>query len=203
MNQEVAVRQFTAIKTYADKTSMRLAAEGWDAEWKILVSIMMSAQTRDETTIEVAEALFKKYPTPKKLGSAPISEIENMIKRVNYFRTKAKNVQACASHVAANGMGYTVESLIEIPGVGRKTANVFLNEIGKKDAIGVDTHVYRISHKLGWARGNTPDKVEQELLELFPKSYWNKINSTLVRFGKGYGTSRTKEDEILKEIKKL
>ena len=106
--------------------------------------------------------------------------------------------------IPADGMSAKdINELIKLPGIGRKTANVFLTEIGKVHAIAVDTHVYRISKKLGWAKGNTPDKVERELYDLFPKRYWNSINPTLVRFGKGYGTSRKKEDEILEKIRSL
>ena len=91
--------------------------------------------------------------------------------------------------------------MIELPGVGRKTANVFLAEHGKH-ALPVDTHVFQISRKLGWAKGKNPHKVEEELRQLFPRKYWNKINSTLVRFGKTH-TSRKSKDKILNEIKKI
>ena len=95
----------------------------------------------------------------------------------------------------------SIEKLIELPGVGRKTANVFLAEIGK-DTIGVDTHVSHISQKLGWTKHQKPAQIEKDLESLFPKKYWSKINETLVRFGKTY-TSRKEKDELLREIKKI
>jgi endonuclease-3 len=200
MDQKKAIRQFNAIKKYSDRTSMRLAAEEWDSEWKIIVSILMSAQTRDETTIVVAEELFKKYPTVEKLANAKLSDVEESIRKVNYYRNKAKNIIGCAKKISEEGIQHDLDWLVTLPGVGRKTANVFLSEVIDSPSIGVDTHVYRISRRLGWATGNTPDKVEQDLMNLFPKRYWTHINSVLVRFGKGYGTSKKKEEEILEEI---
>ena len=94
-----------------------------------------------------------------------------------------------------------MDKLLKLPGVGRKTANVFLAEHGKH-ALPVDTHVFYISRKLGWAKDKNPHKVEEELRTLFPKRYWNKINSTLVRFGKTH-TSRRQKDDLLNKIKNI
>jgi len=202
MNSKLAIKQFREISKFAKKTNMRLAAEGWDKPWKILVATIMSAQTRDEVTIEVATKLFNKFGTPKKMGEAKLSEIESIMKRINYYKTKSKNIKGSCLLIAKNGLSEDLEELIKLPGVGRKTANVFLTEIGKKPAIAVDTHVFRISHKMGWAKSNNRDKVEKELEELFPKKYWSKLNSGLVRFGKEYGRSKMQEDAILEGIRK-
>ncbi len=207
MDREKAVRQFNELRKRTPKEAyneMRLAAEEWDEDWKILIATMMSAQTRDETTIPVADSLFMKYDSLDKLSRAEIGDVEKMIKRVNFHKTKSRNVVNCAKQLISDFGGEvpdSVDDLIKLPGVGRKTANVFLNEKGG-DNIGVDTHVFYISRKLGWAKTKYHDKVEKELEELFPKKYWGKINSTLVRFGKSY-ISRKKKDEILKEIKKV
>ncbi len=201
MDSKRAVKEFRAIKKYSDRTNIRLAAEGWNRPWKILIATIMSAQTRDEVTINVATKLFRKFRTPKKMGEAKLSEIKEVMKSINYFKTKSKNIKGTCKIIAKKGLPNNLEDLVKLPGVGRKTANVFLTEIGKKQAIGVDTHVYRISHKMKWSNGKTPNKVEEDLEKLFPKRYWKKINSTLVRFGKEYGRSRKKEDEILRGIK--
>jgi len=203
MDSKLAVKQFRELRKFAKKTDMRLAAEGWNQPWKILIATIMSAQTRDEVTIDVATKLFRRFGTPAKMGDAKLSEIEGVMKSINYFRNKSKNIKGACKIIAKDGLPETIEGLVKLPGVGRKTANVFLVEIGAKKAIAVDTHVYRISHKMGWTSGKTPEKVEVELEELFPKRYWSDLNSTLVRFGKGYGTSRKQEDEILKGIKNL
>ncbi len=202
MNQKTALKQ---LKILAKKPKeMRLAAESWSSDFQILVSTIMSARTRDETTIPVAEKLFKKYPNSKKLSRAKLSEIQKTIRPVNFFRNKSKNIIACAKKIESDFKGKvpkTIESLISLPGVGRKTANVFLSEIGKP-GIGVDTHVSYISQKLGWTKNKNPHKIEKDLKELFPEKYWNVVNSTLVRFGKTH-TSRKQKDKILEEVRRV
>lgn len=184
-------------------SDMRLAAEEWKNNFEILVSIIMSARTRDETTIPTAEKLFKEYPTPKKLGNAKQEDIEKIIRPVNFFRNKSKNIIACAKALDEDYKGEVpldIDTLVKLPGVGRKTANVFLTEVGDS-AIGVDTHVSYISQKLNWTKNSNPHKIEMDLKELFPKKYWNRVNSTLVRFGKTH-TSKKQKDKLLEEIRR-
>jgi len=162
----------------------------------------MSARTRDETTIPVAQKLFDKYINVNKLAKASLNDIQKIIKPVNFYRNKSKSVLNCAKVLNEKYnrvVPVDFEKLIELPGVGRKTANVFLSEAGK-DAIGVDTHCFRLARKLGWSKNNKPHKVEEDLKRLFPKKYWKSINPILVRFGKTH-TSRKKEDELLKKLK--
>jgi endonuclease III len=202
MNQKTALKQLRLLSKKPKE--MRLAAESWNSDFQILISTIMSARTRDETTIPVAEKLFKRFSTAKKLSKAKILEVQKIIKPVNFYKNKSKNIIACAKKLETDFNGkipLKIESLILLPGVGRKTANVFLSEIGKP-GIGVDTHVSYISQKLGWTKNKNPHKIEQDLKKLFPRKYWSKVNSTLVRFGKTH-TSRKKKDEILKEIKKI
>lgn len=180
---------------------IRLAAESWDEHWKILISTIMSARTRDEVTIVVADKLFKKYPTIEKLAEAELKELENIIKSVNFYRNKSKNILNCAKTLAKehnNIVPLNFEALLKLPGVGRKTANVFLSEIGKA-AIGVDTHLAYCSQKLGWSKNKNPHKIEEDLKKLFPRKLWKKINPIAVRFGKTYN-SKKKKDEILEKI---
>jgi endonuclease-3 len=202
MNSQTAVKQLMKLKKLVDGTEDvgRLAAEGWDEDWKCLIATMLSAQTKDTTTVIVSENLFKKFNSPKKLSLAKISEIEKIIRSVNYHKTKAKHVKETAKMISEKGIPLTVEKLIEFPGVGRKTANVFLAEAHGGQNIGVDTHVARLSQKLGWTKNNAPEKIEKDLENLFQKKYWNSINYILVRFGQTFGKSRKKEDELLKEI---
>lgn len=202
MNQKTALRQLKILAK--NPKEMRLAAESWSSPFEILISTIMSARTRDETTIPVAEKLFKKYNTPKKLGNAKISEIQKIIRPLNFYRNKSRNILACAKKLSTNFKGKVpnkIDELIELPGVGRKTANVFLSEIGE-DGIGVDTHVSYISQKLGWTKNRNPNKIEYDLKKLFPKKYWSKVNATLVRFGKSH-TRRIDKDKKLEGIKKL
>lgn len=183
---------------------IRLAAEEWDQHWKILISTIMSARTRDEVTIPVANKLFKRYSTVEKLAKAELNEIEKIIKPVNFYKNKSKNVLNCAQTLVKEHKGIiplNFESLLKLPGVGRKTANVFLSEIGKA-AIGIDTHVQYCSRKLGWTKNNMQEKIEEDLKLLFPEKLWKNLNPILVRFGKTY-TSKKKKDELLEEIKSL
>jgi endonuclease-3 len=207
MNSQIAIKQLKELKKLISVHSEkpRLAAEGWEEEWQTLIAIMLSAQTRDTKTIEVCNELFKKYKTPKNLGDTKLKEIENQIKSINYYKTKAKHIKETAKILSKIKMPETVEELIKLPGVGRKTANVFLVEARNAAAIGVDTHVSRIAIKLNWTDKKFEDKVgiEKDLEKLFPKKDWNSINYILVTFGQTYGRSRKQEDEIFEKIKKL
>ncbi len=201
MNQTLALKQLKLLEKYGNK--MRLAAEKWPNEFQTLISIILSARTKDETTIRVGNLLFKKYSTAKKLSEAKLKEIEKIIKPVNFYKNKSKNIINCAKILVKeynSKIPESIDKLIKLSGVGRKTANVFLAE-KDKDAVGVDTHVNYISQKLGWTKNKKPEKIEKDLEKLFPNKYWNKINETLVRFGKTY-TSRKEKDRILGEIKK-
>lgn len=203
MNFETAIKQLHLLEKYGKK-EMRLAAEEWSSKFQTLISIILSARTRDETTIKVAKELFKKYYSPEKLSKANLNEIQKIIKPVNFYKNKSKNILNCAKVLVKNfnsNIPENIEQLIELPGVGRKTANVFLAEKGQ-NTIGVDTHVSYISQKLNWTKNKNPHKIEKDLERLFPKKYWNKINQTLVRFGKTY-TSRMEKNKLLEEIKKI
>jgi endonuclease-3 len=195
-----AVKQLKALEKEIKGYEMRLAAE-WPKPWQVLISTIMSAMTRDEVTIEVCEVLFKKYPSMKKLGNAPLKSIEREIRPINYYKTKAKNVKATCKILAGKKIPRTVEELIKLPGVGRKVANVYLAEAHKEDAIGVDTHVARISQKLGWSKNHNKHKIEKDLEKLFPKKYWREINYIVVTFGRAFWTRRRKEDEILSKVR--
>lgn len=202
MDKKTAIKQLKELERLGGVKKMRLAAEGWKEEWQTLIAILMSARTLDETTVEVGERLFKAYPTVEKLSKALLKDVEQIINRINFFQNKAKYCVGSAKILHEWHAGkppHILEKLIELPGVGRKTANVFLAEYGHQ-AIGVDTHVAYISQKLGWTFHTDPKKIEQDLASLFPEKYWTTLNRTLVRFGKSY-TSRTKKDSILADLK--
>ncbi|MDP3661523.1 MAG: endonuclease III [bacterium] len=201
MNQKIALKQLEELRKRTGKP-MRLAAEEWDAEWKTLVAIILSARTRDETTIEVCKELFAKYGEVRALASVSARTVSEIIRRVNFYRNKTKNIIACAKALADEYAGappHDIARLVVLPGVGRKTANVFLAEYGAP-AIGVDTHVSYISQKLGWTAHQDAGKIEKDLERLFPQKYWRILNQTLVRFGKTH-TSRREKNELLDNIK--
>jgi endonuclease III len=165
----------------------RLAADGWEKDYETLIATMLSAQTRDETTIPVAEGLFKKYSSLEKLSKAKYNDVLNTISRVNFKYNKARYVIGTAKYLVENHNGKVpddIEELIKLPGVGRKTANLVLSEVHSKDGICVDTHVHRISNVLGFVKTKTPTQTETELMKIAPKKYWSRINRLFVLWGK-------------------
>ena len=205
--REQAITQLNELEKFSERAKhrgMRLAAEDWASDFQTLIAIILSARTLDETTIKVCKKLFEKYPTPEALAKAPREDIERIITPVNFYQNKSGYIINCAKNLLEKYNGlvpHNLEKLVVLPGVGRKTANVFLSENGQ-DAIGVDTHVNYISRNLGWTQSSKPEKIEKDLKKLFPKELWSKINQTLVRFGKTY-TRRTEKDKILEDIKKI
>jgi len=199
-SREKALKQLEELKK--DVINMRLAAEKWDNDFQTLISIILSARTKDETTIPVCQKMFKKYPTPEKFSKLSVGKIKELIYSVNFNNNKSKMLFNCTKELFERHGGKVpkkFEELITLPGVGRKTANVFLSEYGE-DAIGVDTHLSYISQKLGWSKNKNPDKIESDLQLIFPKEYWSKLNPTAVRFGKTY-TNKKEKDATLEKIK--
>ena len=203
MHSQKALKQLKELEKLS-KEGIRLAAEEWSKPWQTLISTMLSARTRDETTIRVSNLLFSRYKTTKALGNASLISIQKIIRPVNFFRNKSKSIKNCCKILASLYKGNPprdFDKLVKLPGVGRKTANVFLSEFGG-DHIGVDTHVDYISHYLSWTRGKNQEQVENDLKKLFPRIYWGRLNRILVRFGTTH-ISRRKENELLDGIKRI
>lgn len=199
--RDLAVKQLNELKKRI--IAKRLAAEGWNSEYKTLISTILSARTRDDKTIEIATILYRKYPNVKSLSKANLRDIEKIIRSVNFYRNKSKNIINCAKQIVNEYNGkipHDFDKLTKLSGVGRKTANVFLAVYGHAK-IGVDTHVLYISQKIGWTKNRKPELIERDLENLFPKSKWRSINWTLVGFGRSY--SRSRQDEIIGKLKKM
>jgi endonuclease-3 len=148
--------------------------------------------------------LYKRYDSINKLARARYVDVAKVIRGVNYYKTKAKHIISCAKMIVKNYKGkipHDFAKLVELPGVGRKTANVFLAEKGHA-AIGVDTHLLYCAQRLGWSKNKSPNKVEEDLKKIFPKSYWGRINYIVVRFGQSYRSKREK-NALLDKIKKI
>jgi len=196
-----AIRQLNALEGHGKL--IRLAAE-WRAPWQSLISTILSARTRDDKTIEVSNKLYKRYDSINKLARARYVDVAKVIRGVNYYKTKTKHIISCAKMIVKNYKGkipHDFAKLVELPGVGRKTANVFLAEKGHA-AIGVDTHLLYCAQRLGWSKNKSPNKVEEDLKKIFPKSYWGRINYIVVRFGQSYRSKREK-NALLDKIKKI
>jgi len=154
--------------------------------FEFLVATILSQRTKDLVTIESIRNLFARYRTPQELNNAKLGEIEKCIKKVGFFRKKARVVKAIAKILSKNYQSYVLEDrdfLLSLPGVGPKTANCVLVYAFAKPAIPVDTHVNRIVHRLKWVKTKHPKKTERELQKIIPQKHWSKINPLLVRFG--------------------
>ena len=156
-------------------------------EYELVIAVALSAQCTDRRVNLVTAKLFPKYPTFEKLARARVSTIEKIIGSVNYYRTKAKNISELARIVVSDYDGElpkSFEQLVELPGVGRKTANVVLGELGITPALPVDTHVFRVSKRLGLASGKNTLIVGQELRELLPSDKWRPMHHWLILHGR-------------------
>jgi endonuclease-3 len=155
--------------------------------FEILIATMMSSRTKDETTEKAAERLFNRFNTPQKLLKAKIKEIEKLIFPVGFYKTKAKNMIEISKLILNKYKGtvpHTQEELISLPGVGLKTAALVLSEGFGIDEICVDTHVHRISNRLGFVKTKTPEETYYELKKKLPKKLWIKTNHYFVSYGK-------------------
>jgi len=152
----------------------------------ILIGTILSARTRDESTSAVVRELFSKYKTARSLAKAKLSDVEKIIKRTGFYHVKAKRIIEVASIIDTKYLGLvpkTMEELISLPGVGRKTANCVLVYAFDEPAIPVDTHVHRISNRLGLVKTKIPEETEIELMKKIPREYWIRINDTFVMYG--------------------
>lgn len=159
----------------------------FEGPFQLLISVMLSAQSTDRKVNEVTKVLFKKYPQSINLAKASILEVENIIREVNYYKTKARHLIETARLLVEKwncDIPKTHEDLISLPGVGNKTANVVLSELGLAYALPVDTHVFRVSKRLGLASANTREKVESELCSRFPKENWQNLHHWLIFHGR-------------------
>jgi len=173
-----------------------LAAEYPDAHceldfedpFQLAVATILSAQTTDERVNMVTPELFSRYPTAKALASAWQEDVEEIIRSTGFFRNKAKNIIGFARGLMADHGGEvpaSMDALAALPGVGRKTANVILgNAFGVDEGVVVDTHVKRLAALLGFTKATTPEKVEQDLMQIFPRERWTMLSHLLIWHGR-------------------
>ena len=158
-----------------------------DNAWQLLFATILSAQCTDARVNIVTETLFKKYPSVLAFARADLKELEQDIKPTGFYHNKAKNIIGCAKAILEKHGGEVpakLEELIELPGVGRKTANVIRGNIYNEPSIVVDTHVKRISKHFGFTKSDDPEKIEFQLMELLPKDHWILYNIHVIRLGR-------------------
>lgn len=163
-------------------------------EYELAVSVMLSAQTTDKKVNQVTPALFLKYPDWKGLSAAKVTDVQSLIKAVNFYKGKGERLVESAKFVLANYGGSlpkTIAELIKIPGIARKSANVIMQEVwGISEGIVVDTHVTRVSQRLGFTKNSDPVKIERELMDLIPRECWRNFSGTVVLHGRYICTAR-------------
>lgn len=159
--------------------------------FRLVISVLLSAQTTDAQVNKVTPELFRRWPTPEAMAGATPTEIAEVIKSLGFYKTKAKHCVEAAQMIVADYGGHVpadMKELVKLPGVGRKTANIVLNvSFGIVEGIAVDTHVNRIAHRLKLSpktHEKEPLKTEQDLLKILPKEYWRNVNHQWIEFGR-------------------
>ena len=167
-------------------TALRDLHNAETGPFSILIGTILSARTKDETTTKAVKALFLKYKNPKDLANAKIKDVEKIIRSIGFFHVKSKRIVEVAKIIHTkykDKVPEDLDTLVQLPGVGRKTANCVLVYAFEKPAIPVDIHVHRISNRLGLVDTKNPEETEQELMSKINKKYWIDINDTFVMYG--------------------
>lgn len=161
---------------------------------QLLVATILSAQSTDKTVNTVTPALFRKFRTAKQLANADLPELENIVHSTGFFRNKAKSIKGASRMIAEDHAGKVpqdMNELLKLPGVARKTANVVLGvAFGKAEGVVVDTHVQRLSVRLNFTTESRPEKIEQDLMKLFPREKWIHLSHLLIHHGRALCQAR-------------
>jgi endonuclease-3 len=184
---DVLSRLGRAIRSLEEPAVEKIARDTREDPFRVLIGTMLSAQTRDPVTAAASARLFAVARTPRTMAALSAARIQRLIYPVSFYRNKARHVRETCRRILDEFGGrvpHTMDALLTLPGVGRKTANlVLILSHLSKDNICVDTHVHRISNRLGWVRTRTPDQTEQALYRVVPRRYWPRVNLYLVTWG--------------------
>jgi endonuclease-3 len=188
-NRDLAPDRIAAILKALDEAYPNVeCALNHRSPWELLVATILSAQCTDVRVNMVTPELFKRFPTPAAMAKATLPELESLIRTTGFFHNKAKSIQGAARRIVEEFTGQvpqTLAELITIPGAARKTANVVLGvSFGIAEGVVVDTHVFRIGRRLGLAKGDSPQKVEQELIRILPQDRWIAFSHQLIHHGR-------------------
>lgn len=171
--------------------------------FRLVIAVLLSAQTTDAQVNKVTPELFRRWPTPEAMASATPAEVAEVIKSLGFYKTKAKHAVECAQTIVADYGGEVpadMKKLVKLPGVGRKTANIVLNvAFGIVEGIAVDTHVNRIAHRLMLSpktHAKEPLKTEQDLLKILPREYWSQVNHQWISFGREICDARSPRCDV-------
>jgi endonuclease III len=178
LNNSANLVRLTALK--------ELQMEEDNNPFKILIGTILSARSRDENTSKIVRKLFQKYKNARELANADLNDIKSIIHSIGFYNTKAERIKQVSKIIVEKFQGIVpnkAEDLLELPGVGRKTANCVLVYAFNKPAIPVDIHVHRISNRIGIVKTQNPKKTEEELIKIIDRKYWLVLNNTFVRYG--------------------
>ena len=166
--------------------------------WQLLIAVILSAQCTDARVNTVTPALFKRYKNAQQLADAKQEDVEEIIRPLGFFRSKAASIIGCSKGLCERFEGNvpaTLDELTSLPGVGRKTANVIRGTIYGEPSVVVDTHVKRISKKFGFTKNDDPEKIEYDLMKILPKDHWISYNSHVITLGRSICTARNPKCE--------
>jgi endonuclease III len=188
-NRDLAPERIAAILKVLDEAYPNVeCALVHSSPWELLVATILSAQCTDVRVNMVTPALFKRFAAPAAMSKAELPDLEDLIRTTGFFRNKAKSIKGAAQKIVVEFGGHvpqTLAELITIPGAARKTANVVLGvSFGKAEGVVVDTHVFRIARRLNLAKGDTPQKVEQELMRILPQDHWISFSHQIIHHGR-------------------
>lgn len=185
MNKKEAVEIIKKLKEYYPDATCSL---DFKTPFEMVISVMLSAQCTDERVNKTTPSLFEKYSTPQSICDMELEELERIIHPCGFYKNKAKNIKAMAKEILEKYNGKvpeTMEELITLPGVGRKSANVVMLEaFNNPQGIAIDTHAKRIANRVGLSKNTVPEKVEQDILKLIPKEYYKDVNHLFVWHGR-------------------
>ena len=178
-------------KTYPDAT----CSLNFNTPFELVISVMLSAQCTDDRVNKTVADIFPKYNTPEDFANMEISKLENLIHPCGFYKNKAKNIKLCSKKIISNFNGnvpQNMDDLLTLPGIGRKSANVILlDAFNNPVGIAIDTHCKRISNRLGLSCESDPEKIEQDLLKIFPNKYIKDVNHLFVWHGRNICTARS------------
>lgn len=196
MNKKDAIQIIEILKTTYPDAKCSL---DFTTPFEMLVAVILSAQCTDERVNKTTPSIFAKYSTPEDFNAMPLELLEELIHPCGFYKNKAKNIKLTANMIIEkynSKVPDNMDDLLSLPGVGRKTANVVMLEaFNKPQGIAVDTHAKRLSNRIGFSSEETPEKIEQDLLKLFPHEYLKDINHVLIYHGRAICTARSPKCE--------
>lgn len=191
MKKDVAIEIIEILKEYYPDATCSL---DFKTPFELAIAVMLSAQCTDERVNKTTPSLFEKYSTPQDICNLGLEELEEIIHPCGFYKNKAKNIKAMAKKILEEHSGEvpkSMEELIKLPGIGRKSANVIMLEAFENpQGIAIDTHAKRIANRLGFSKNKEPEKIEQDILKIIPKEYYKDVNHLLVWHGRKTCDSR-------------